>query len=131
MATKKVAGNVTVTYNSNALTNYLNTSSINAVVNVIDTTDFGDSNATTSIAGLSDWNVPIGGPWDSVLDGYLAPDLIAPPTTLRTLVIVIDTVTFTVTTNAFIQNYTIDSSSPSDGIKWTGDLKISGAPVRS
>ena len=131
MATKKVAGNVTVTYNASALTNYLNTVSLNAVVNSIDTTDFGDANAMTSIAGLSDWDVPIGGPWDPTLDGYLAPDMIAPPTTLRTLVVVIDTVTFTATTNAFITGYTIDTSSPSDGITWSATLKISGAPVRS
>ncbi len=128
---KKVAGNVSVTYNSVEITNYLNTASLNGVVNAIDTTDFGDENATTSIAGLGDWEVPVGGPWDATLDAALAPDVIAPPATLRTLVVVIDTVTFTVTTNAFITGYTINASAPSDGITWSGTLKISGAPVRT
>jgi len=131
MASKKVAGNVTVTYDGNALTNYLNTASLADVVNAIDTTDFGDANATTSIPGLGDWEVPIGGPWDPTLDGYLAPDAIAPPSTLKTTVVGIDTVTFTWTTNTFITDYKIDASSPSDGITWSATLKGSGAPTRA
>ena len=131
MAPKKVAGNVTVTYNGTAITNYLNTASLNAVVNAIDTTDFGDVSAMTNIAGLGDWEVPVGGPWDPALDAVLAPDAITPPATLRTLIVVIDTVTFTATTNAFVTGYTINASAPADGITWSGTLKVSGAPVRS
>lgn len=131
MATKKSAGNVVIVYGGDTLTNYLNTTSLNAVVNQIDTTDFGDSNATTSIAGLSDWEVPIGGPWDAALDAFLAPDVITPPTTLNTLVVTIDTVTFTWTTNTFLTGYTINASAPSDGITWSATIKGSGAPVRS
>jgi len=131
MAMKKVAGNITVTYDSNAITNYLNTTSLNAVVNQIDTTDFGDANAKTSIAGLADWEVPIGGPWDVTLDGYLSGDVISPPATLKTLAVGIDTLTFTWTANAFITDYKISGSSPSDGITWTGTLKGSGAPTKT
>lgn len=126
----KVAANVSVTYNSNALDAYLNTASMNAVVNAIQTTDF-DSTGEESIAGLPTWTASIGGPWDATLDGYLGPDAVSPPTTLRTLAVGISTVTYTWTTNAFISNYTIDASSPADGITWSGDLTCSGVPTRS
>ena len=131
MATLKSAGNVTIVYDGDTLTNYLNTTSLNAVVNQIETTDFGDSNATTSIAGLGDWEVPIGGPWDAALDAFLAPDVIAPPTTLKTLVVTIGGVIFTWTTNTFLTGYTINASAPADGITWSATIKGSGAPVRS
>ncbi|MFZ1755036.1 MAG: hypothetical protein WBO46_14955 [Caldilineaceae bacterium] len=127
---KKVAGNVDITYNSNALDGYLNTSSMNAVVNAIQTTDF-DSTGEESIAGLPTWTASVGGPWDATLDGYLGPDAVSPPTTLRTLVVEIDSVTYTWTANAFISGYTIDASSPSEGITWSGELTCSGVPVRS
>ena len=131
MATLKTAGNVTVVWNSNALTNYLNTASLNGVVNQIESTDFGDSSAQTFIAGLGDWEVPIGGPWDAALDAFLAPDMIAPPTTLRTLVVTIGGVIFTWTTNTFLTGYTINASAPADGITWSATIKGSGAPVRT
>src|SRR3990167_2376792 len=130
MATLKSAGNVTIVYDGDTLTNYLNTTSLNAVVNQIETTDFGDSNATTSIAGLGDWEVPIGGPWDAALDAFLAPDVIAPPTTLKTLVVTIGGVIFTWTTNTFLTGYTINASPPADGITWSATIKGSGAPGR-
>lgn len=130
MAFKKVAGNVTVTYNSNALTAYLNQTSLNAVVNAIDTTDFS-STGTESIAGLPTWSVAVGGHWDATLDGYLGPDAVTPPTTLRTLAVGVDSVTYTWTTTAFIGDYTIDASSPSEGITWSGTLTCSGVPARS
>ena len=132
MSTKKVAGSVTVIYNTVEITNYLNTASLNAVVNQIDTTDFGDSSGKTQIAGLSDWEVPIGGPWDAlILDPLLSADMIAPPATLRTLAVGIDTVTFTWTTNAFITDYKISGSSPTDGLTWSATLKASGVPTRT
>jgi len=130
MAEKKVAGNVTVTYNANALTAYLNTASQNAVVNAITTTDFSDS-AETNIAGLAAWSVNVGGHWDVTLDGYLGPDAVAPPATLRTLAVGIDSITYTWTTNAFISDYTIDASAPQESITWSGVLTASGAPSRA
>ena len=55
----KSAGNTTVTFNSKALTDNLNTQSIAAVVNAIDTTVFS-STGTQSIAGMPTWTVSIG-----------------------------------------------------------------------
>ncbi len=134
------AGNVTVSYGAdgaeNALTAYLNTTSVEAVVNQIDATDFS-STGTESIAGLPSWSVPIGGHWDSTLDGYLGPDAVAPPATLRSLLVAItDAGSTTITydwgpTAAYISGYTINASSPAEGITWSGTLTCSGTPTRS
>lgn len=130
----KTRGNVTVTYNSNALTNYLNTTSVEAIVNEIETTHFGSSGAE-KIAGTGNWTVNVGGDWSSTLNGYLSPDAVSPPSTLRTLVVVIGAsgaqATYTWTTNAFISNYTISADDPNGKITWSGTLAVSGAPVVS
>lgn len=136
MANKKVAGNVTVTYGGNALTNYLNTASLQGIVENIDTTDFGDSASNTGIPGNASWSVNVGGPWDPTLDGYLGPEVVAPAATAdATLAVGIDTVTYTWTASgavgSYLTNYTIDASNPSAGITWSGVLTASGTPVRS
>jgi len=108
------------------------------IVNAIDDTDFGDSSADTAIPGLASWEVNVGGPWNSTVDGYLSPEAVAPSATLQTLVVAIgtaSTVTYTwtaaTTVGAFITNWSIDASSPTDMITWSGTLKCSGAPVVS
>lgn len=130
----KALGSITVTYNSNALTAKLNQASLEAIVNAIDTTNLASS-AGEQIPGLTNWSVPVGGLWDSTLDGYLGPDAVSPPATLRTLVVVIgpsgSTVTYTWTSNAFISNYRFGADSPGAALTWSGTLAVSGAPVRS
>ena len=130
----KTLGNVTVTYNSNALTAYLNQASVEAVVAAIDTTVFSSS-ANTQIPGSVSWSVPVGGLWSSTLSGYLLADVVTPPTTLRTLVIVIGAsgaqVTYTWTSNSFISNYTVNNADPNSAITWSGTLSVSGAPTIS
>lgn len=139
MTPSRVAGNVTVSYNTNALAGYLDSTSLEMVTNAITTTTLA-STAEEQIAGLTKYNIPVGGPWSSALDAIIAPDALSPPATLRALVVVIGPsgaqVTYTWASptavyGAFITDYKIDASSPSDGIKWTGTLAISGAPVRS
>lgn len=129
MAVKKSAGNITVTYNSNALTAYLNEASLEAIVNAIETTDLA-STGVENIAGLPGWTVNVGGWWDVTLDGYLGPDAVAPPATLRTLAVGIDTITYTWTTNSFISNYTI-TAAPDSALAWSGTLTVSGIPNRA
>jgi len=128
----KARGNVAVTFNSNALTNYLNKASLDGVVNAIDTTNFGSTNGE-SVPGTPSWKVPIGGQWSSTLGGYLAPDIITP--VLRTLAVVIGGVTWTWTASgavgAFITDYKEDASNPNGIIEWSATLTCSGAPVRS
>ena len=133
MAKIKAAGNVVPTYNAQALTAYCNTASLASALSTIDVTDFA-STANEYITGFAEWTVPLGGHWDPTLDGYLAPDAVTPGTK-RTFSIAFDdnttTVTYTWTSNAEIENYTVDASSPTEGITWSCDLKLSGAPVRA
>lgn len=139
MPPRKVSGNTTVTYNASALTGYLDSASLEAVTNAIAVTNFA-STAEQQIAGLPKFSVPVGGPWSKQVDDILAPDALTPPSTLRALVIVLgpigDQVTYTwasptETYGAFVENYKVDGSSPTDGLKWSGNLAISGKPVRS
>lgn len=139
MPPQRVAGNITVTYNSNALTAYLEQSSLEQTVNAIEVTNFGSS-AQESIAGLPSFSVPVGGPWSKSLDDILGPDAISPPSTLRSLSVAIgsganqvtyDWATGTETYGAFISDYKVEGSSPTEGLKWTGTLTVSGGPVRS
>ena len=128
MAPLKAAGNIGVTYNSNALDAYMNQASLDAVVNVIETTNL-DSTATNNLPGLPGWTVSIGGHWDATLDGYLGPETITPA--YRTLVVTVSTVTYTWTTNAFISNYQFGAQNPGDSLTWSAELTVNGAPVRA
>jgi hypothetical protein len=130
--------NITVTYNGFNLTPYLNTASLENTVEVIDTTTF-DSDGKENAPGAPGFSVNIGGPWTKTLDDALAPDAAIPPTTLRTLVYsmgptgakAIRTWTGTETVGAFISNYTIDASDPMGNLAWSGELTVSGVPVRT
>lgn len=133
MTAVKGLGNITVDYNSNSLEEHLDSVSLQAIVNAIDATVLSSTGAE-KIAGLSDWTLQIGGKWSSTLHGYLNPDCVTPPETLRTLAVTVgksgSTVTYTWTSNAFIDNYqfTVD---PTGAILWTGSLAVSGAPTMS
>lgn len=127
----KTPGNLTLSFNSNALAGYLNDTSIEAIVKELITTVLTDT-GETKIPGLPSWNITVGGPWSSTLDGYLAPDAISPA--MRTLVAVYGGVTLTWTASgsvgSFIANYKIVGN-PDNPIAWTATLAVSGIPVRS
>ena len=124
----KALGNVTVSYNGTAITSYLNSASLQAVVNAIETTVL-NSTAGTKIPGLADWTVNVGGFWAKALHDVLNPDCVTPPDTLRTLIVVIgpsgSQATYTWTTNSFISDYQW-SAEPTGAIPWTGVLSVSG-----
>jgi len=129
----KGAGSVTITWNSNNITSYVNTASIAGQIAELDTTDFGSS-AMEYIPGLADWtaNLEIRN-WDSTVDGYLMPDLLAG--TVRTFVIAFNdgtnTVTYTWTSNAFMTAGTLGGSA-SELVSLTGvTVRCNGAPTRS
>lgn len=132
MTARKTRGNVTVSYNSNALTNYCNQAELGATVERIETTHFG-STAKESIAGDTEWTIPLSGDWDNTLDGYLAPDAVTPGTK-RTAVIAFvgstQTVTYTWTSNAEIQDYKV-SGQIGGKLQWSATLALSGAPTRA
>lgn len=129
----KGQGNTTVTYNSNALTNYCNQADLSATIEDIETTHFG-STGRESIAGTSTWSISLGGDFDSVVDGYLAPDAITTGTKRTAVIAFTDdgstTVTYTWTSNAEIGDYSI-TSTPTGKIEWSATLRLSGAPTRS
>jgi hypothetical protein len=130
----KALQNITITYDGDSLEEHLSQASLEAVIAEIDVTVLSSA-AGEKIAGLGNWSVPVSGFWSSTLDGYLAPDAVSPPSTLKTLVVVIgpsgSQVTFTWTANAFLSNYRINADNPGGAITWTGTLSVSGNPVRS
>lgn len=130
----KARTNITCTYDSLAITNYLNTVSVEAIVNAIDTTHLG-STGEEKIAGTGGWKVPVGGDWAKALDDKLGVDVVTPPSTLKTLVVVIGAsgsqVTYTWTTNAFVGGYTVTAADPNGKLTWSGTLEVSGAPGRA
>lgn len=130
----KAAGNITVSYNSNALASYLNSASIEAIVKELVTTVLTDT-GETKIPSIANWNIQVGGPWAKALDDILGPDAVSPPSSLRTLVVVYGAsgsqVTLTWTSTAFIGNYKINFTNPTELATWTATLAVSGVPTRS
>ena len=132
MAGYKAQGNVTCSYNSNAITAYVNKTDLAAALAQIDVTTLADT-GKANIVDASEWKFDIGGPWHPTLDGYLAPDAVTPGTK-RTAVVTYSngssTVTYTWTSNAEVGNYQI-SAAPGGAITWTATLTLSGAPTRT
>ena len=132
MAGYKAQGNVTCTYNSNALTNYINQADVASTLQQIDVTTLGDT-GKVNIVDAAEWSISLGGPWHPTLDGYLAPDAVTPGTK-RTAVITYSngssTVTYTWTSNAEIQSISLDDSVGSMH-KGTVTFALSGAPSRA
>lgn len=131
MAATKAAGNVTVTYNSNALTNYCNQASLQSTVAELEATHFGSTGQQFD-PGLSEWSVDLGGDFDATLDGYIGPDAIT--STKRTVVVGFvnggSTITYTWTTNGFITGY--NPAATANGKQtWTAKLRLSGIPTRN
>ena len=129
----KSEGNVSVTYNSNSITAYCNQADVAATIDQLDATDLA-STAKESITGFAEWSISLGGHWDSTVDGYLAPDAVSPGTKRTAVIGYTDSgdteVTYTWTSNAEIQDYSI-SSATGGLITWSATLMLSGAPSRA
>ena len=132
MAGYKAQGNVTATYNSNAITAYINQADTQSTFAQIDVTTLGDT-GKVNIVDAAEWTINLAGPWHPTLDGYLAPDAVTPGTK-RTAVVTYSsgssTVTYTWTSNAEIGNYQIQAA-PGAAITWSATLTLSGAPTRT
>lgn len=131
MAARKGRGNTTLTFNSVALTNYTNSAELSMEVDRLETTHFGSTGAE-DIAGDTSYSISLGGDWDAAVDTALAPEAITTGTK-RTAVLAFvgssQTVTYTWTSNAEIQDYQI-SSGVGDKITFSATLALSGAPSR-
>lgn len=128
---QKARGNTTVTYNSNNITSYCTSADLERAIDRLDTTNLASTGAT-SIAGDETNTIRLQGNWRAALDAILAPDVGSG--TKRTAVIAYadgaSTVTYTWTSNAEIENYSI--ASPANGLRtFSCDLMLSGAPTRT
>ena len=126
----KANGNVVVTYNAVNITAYCDQADLSAAVERLDTTNLA-STAKESTAGDTEWTIAIGGQWATALDTALAPDAVTPGTA-RTASLALDggaqTVTYTWTSKAEIQDYSVNSAT-GDFIKLSGTIALSGAPT--
>lgn len=133
MAAVKSEGRVTVTYNSQNITQYCNSADLQAAVDRLEVTDLA-STGKEYIAGIGEWTISLGGYWDSTLDGYLAPDAVTPGTKRTGVIAFTDaaatTITYTWTSNAEIQDYSI-TSAVGGAIEWSATLALTGAPSRA
>ena len=130
----KALGNISVTYGGIDITQYLNQASLEAIVNEIDTTNLA-STAMEKTPGASGWSIPVAGFWALALDNVMGPDAVTPPGTLEDLAVAIGAsgavATYTWTANAFVGQYKVDASNPTGMITWSGNLAVSGPPVRT
>jgi len=125
-----VAGNVLVWYQGADLTPYLHESSIQAVTQAINVTNF-DSSTEKVISGLPGFSVQLAGEWSPELDSILGPDAIRSLDILRDLWIELGIVVYewfgTRMLGAFVSNYRIESA-PTAPIMWSAELTCSGPP---
>ena len=128
----KSRGNVTVTFNSVAITNYCSQAELAATIERLETTHFGSTGKETT-SGDTEWSLTLSGDWATALDTAVAPEAITTGTA-RTAVIAFDggasTVTYTWTSTAEIGDFSV-TASIGESIKWSATLALSGAPTRA
>lgn len=132
MTALKGAGGITVTYNSNAITAYINSADLQNVVAELDSTHLG-STAMSSNAGLVKSTLQLSGDWSATLDGYFGPDFLSG--TKRTVAIAIaGAATYTWTASGdvggFITNYG-PKAGATGKLEFSATLNLSGLGVRS
>lgn len=143
MPHKSIARNCEVVYNAVDITPHLNTASLQATVEAIDSTNLASA-AQEQSPGPTAWSVPVGGDWVKALDDALGPDAVTPPANQRALVVRIgpaapagQRVIYTWAggdpyEGAFISDYQIAANAQGANLlTWSGTLTASGTPVRS
>jgi len=134
----RAMSNVIVMYGPNGasvdITGACNSAQMNATVNEIETTTLASTGKETT-PGQAEWKIECSGPWSKALDDVLGVDVVTPPETKRDASIqfgqVGNRVLYTWDQQAFVSNYTVDPSNPSEAITWSGTLVLSGAPTRT
>lgn len=135
---KSENSNYTCTYNSVNITSYINQGDLEAVVAELDGTHLASVNAEAE-PGSTDWRVRMSGMLEKASDDVFGKEALGTPSTLRDLVITVgpsgsvSTYTWTGSADegAFVNNYTIQPTEPTQLINWRAELGISGGPVRS
>jgi hypothetical protein len=131
MTARKSAGNITVTYNSNNVTAYVNQAQLNSTAAELEATTL-TSTGQQFDPGLSEWSLDLTTDWEKAMDDIFGPDAITP--TKRTVVITVTgsggTVTYTWTTNGFVTGYNIGAQATGK-LTSAPKLRLSGIPTRS
>lgn len=138
MPFKSEESNYAVTYAGSSLTAYVSQSDVEGLVNEIDATNLASIGAE-SAPGSTKWALKLSGLLEKALDDIIGWDSLNPPATMRNLVITLGpsgtrtTLTWTGTTSegAFVKSYTIPQAEPTVLIPWSGEIGISGGPVRT
>jgi len=132
MTARKSRSNAVCYYNSVNLTAYCDGADLDSAIDQIDTTNLA-STGKESIAGDPKWSIKLSGMWDTALDNAIGPDAVTPGTSRTAYVAYTGTTatsTYTWTSNAQIENYTITSKTGAM-ITFSATLALSGAPTRT
>ena len=128
MAGVKGAGHITVTYNTVDISQYIDSASVSASIAELDTTSL-TATAMTYIPGLADWTISTNiNNYVQAADTAIMVDAVTPPSTLRTVVVVVTdaaaaVATYTWTTSCFVTGLEI-------GGEASGLVGISGINIR-
>ena len=129
----KGATNTTVSFNGTDITQYCNQADLQGALDAIDVTNLASTGVET-ISPITTWTIRLSGFWDATIDGILGPEAVTPGTKRDSSIEYTDSasssVSYAWTANAEVGNYQI-TSAPKDAIKFTGELRLSGAPTRS
>lgn len=124
------AGNVTVTYNSNNITAYINEFELSQTVAELERTSLA-STVMEYDPSIAEYTLTLNGDWAIALDNILGPDIVTP--VARAVSIAIEDGASTVTyawTSAFLTGFNI-SGSATDKITHSPSLRLSGPPTRT
>jgi hypothetical protein len=117
--------NATLSIDGNAVTAYCDSQSLDQVVDLAETTVFGNDDKT-SIAGLKGATISIGGHWDPTLDGYMD----AADDGASVLFDCSPDGAVNYTGSCFITNYTW-TAGVSDRVTWSANFTVTGAVARA
>ena len=123
-----------VSYDNHDITEWVHSASLDAAINNIDVNDFASS-AKESMAGMPKWKIVLQGHWDSIIDGYLLPEVIAATGEPKTAAIRFrdranHEVEYKWTLAANIKDISVDAAM-FDATKWQTELILSNAPERT
>jgi len=135
MAAIKAVLNQDLSYDSVAIEGYMNQHKLEVQVEELDASNY-DSTGEEIIAGVQDWTCSVTALWSVALDNAIGPDALTAPATKKTLVSLTgpsspsNDTSYTWTTNAFIDEYTITATS--SGLV-TADISfgLNGNPTRA
>ena len=125
---------VFVSYDNHDITEWAHSASLDAAITNINVNDFA-SVATESIAGMPKWRIVLQGFYDSTIDGYLLPEVIAATGEPKTAAIRFrdranHEVEYKWVLAANIKDISVDAAM-FDATKWQTELVLSNAPERT